>query len=170
MDTLMNKREELKITINTHDPDIIMLNEIYPKTKHTIDPNIEFNIPGYISDFNNNSARGVAIYTKENIDVLPCTLNQTFDTNTSLNENIWKLLKINIRILIGCVYRSDSNNKKDSIDQLNNLFNAASQIKCDKILITGDFNLPSIHWNNLSDTKCENELKFIDFKPDYELT
>ena len=145
MDTLMNKREELKNTINTHDPDIIMLNEIYPKTKHTIDPNIEFNIPGYISDFNNNSARGVAIYTKENIDVLPCTLNQTFDTNTSLNENIWKLLKINnIRILIGCVYRSDSNNKKDSIDQLNNLFNAASQINCDKILITGDFNLPSI--------------------------
>ena len=75
VDTLINKREELADLVNNKDPDIIMLNEIFPKYKHNIDPLKEFHLEGYQADFNHLEARGVIIYIKNSIDILPCSMN-----------------------------------------------------------------------------------------------
>ena len=159
MDSLLNKRNELKNLISENDPDIILLNEIYPKKDNKIDPILEFDIPGYSPKFNKFFSRGVAIYIKNNIDIVPCHLSEI----KSINENLWQLVKIkNVNLLIGCIYRSDSNNKEQSTTELIELFQNALNIKFDKILIMGDFNYSNIDWDNISNTSSKTELNFIE--------
>ena len=144
VDILINKRG-IKENIFVDDPDIILLNEIYPKYNHTINAALEFKIDGYNAEFNSNFSRGVAIYIKNTIDILPCEIKEI----KSVNENLWTLINVNnTKILFGCIYRSDSNDKDTSVNQIIEMFNTItnSNIPYEKLLIAGDFNLKEIKW------------------------
>ena len=148
VDILINKRDELKKTIIDEDPDVILLNEIYPKYEHNISAQLEFKLEGYNANFNTHFSRGIAIYVKDTIDITHCELKEI----KSVNENLWTLINVNnTKILIGCIYRSDSNDNATSVNQLTEMFNTVtnSNIKYDKLLITGDFNLMEIKWINI---------------------
>ena len=164
----MNKREELKKRIIDENPDIILLTEIYPKYEHTISAILEYKVDGYTLDFNSNFSRGVAIYIKDTIDILPCEIKEL----DNVNENLWTLIKIDdTNILIGCIYRSDSIKKETSINHLIEMFDniLKSKIKYDKLIISGDFNLKEIHWEDITNSPGELDNKFIKCLQDHFL-
>ena len=66
-DTLTNKICELKLAIDSNDPDIIVLSEVTPKNNCYILQKSEIEIKGYnsyISNFEDTNTRGVALYVK----------------------------------------------------------------------------------------------------------
>ena len=68
-----------------------------------------------------------------------------------MNEYVWIVLKYNSKsMLLGCIYRSGSNDKKQSTSEIMNMLKSVDQSKYDKIIVTGDFNYPDIDWNDLS--------------------
>ena len=154
----MNKRDELTERIMELNPDVIQITEIFPKRKGTTEINcdIEFSLPGYCKPIvNKNPSRGILILVKENIDVK--VNNEMSDFKESLFCNI----TINdINILLGCIYRSGSDNKEQSTDDLIKLLEQADKQKYDKIIINGDFNYPEIDW--LDESKATgNDEKFL---------
>ena len=67
-DTLTNKICELKLAIDSNDPDIIVLSEVTPKNNRYILQKSEIEIKGYnsyISNFEDTNTRGVAWYVKK---------------------------------------------------------------------------------------------------------
>ena len=67
-DTLTNKICELKLAIDSNDPDIIVLSEVTPKNNRYILQKSEIEIKGYnsyISNFEDTNTRGVALYVKK---------------------------------------------------------------------------------------------------------
>ena len=68
-----------------------------------------------------------------------------------MNEYVWIVLKYNSKsMLLGCIYRSGSNDKKQSTSEIMNMLKSVDQSKYDKVIVTGDFNYPDIDWNDLS--------------------
>ena len=138
---LLNKRDELNIIISEKNPDIIQLTEIYPKKNHRGDPNTDFHIPGYNLFTNPNPSRGIITYVKSHIGVLPCDIDIVPTETVVMNEYVWTLLKYNSKtMLLGCIYRSGSNDKKLSTNEIMNMLKNIDQSKYDKIIVTGDFN------------------------------
>ena len=146
---LLNKRDELKVIISEKNPDIIQLTEVYPKKNHQVDPSLDFNIDGYNLYYNPNPARGVITYIRSSIDVSPCDVLS--EGTLYLNEYVWNVLKINsLTLLLGCVYRSGSNDKNASTTELINMLKNIDQSRYDKVIVTGDFNYPDINWDDFS--------------------
>ena len=159
VDQLLNKRDELTNRILEHNPDIIQLTETLPKRRgEEINYEIEFGVPGYCKPMvNKNPSRGKAVLVKENIDVQ--INNELNDLN--FKESLFCNIKINdTSLLLGCVYRSGSDNKCQSTNDLINLLKQTDKQKYDKIVITGDFNYPDIDWED----ECKatgNEENFV---------
>lgn len=142
-DSLLNKREELGIMISDINPFIICITEMLPKNHKEIDVQREYHIPGYDLFFNNSPERGVAIYVLESLNAKLC-LNIT-ELNTS--ESVWCTLRLEERILlIGNIYRSPSSDKNLFIQGFRNTLLALKNVTYHNVLITGDFNFPSINW------------------------
>ena len=169
-DQFLNKRHELINLITEKNPDIIHITETLPKRKNSKLPvnDCEFDLPGYSKPFiNKNPSRGVAFYIKENIDVQLCTDG----TESDLIESVFCTVNINqTKILIGCVYRSDSYDIEKSTQELIAVLKNMEKIKHDKIWITGDFNYPDINWQTENDTIKVNEMKFVDCLKDMFLS
>jgi len=49
VDQFLNKLDDLKSSISENPPDIILINQVLPKSKSTPLPTSLFNIPGYIA-------------------------------------------------------------------------------------------------------------------------
>ena len=136
------------------------MTEIYPKYKHSISAILEYKVDGFSLETNTKYSRGVAIYIKDSVEILPCELKEL----ENVNENLFTLVKTNnTKILIGCIYRSDSVNKETSINQLTDMFDRImnSNIKYDKLFIFGDFNLKKIRWEDLTNSPGVLDNKFI---------
>ena len=142
VDSLLNKREELKENICKYDPDVIQLTEILPKNIKDTDFTTDFHIDGFILYMNKDPKRGIAIYIKSSLDASIININKC-----ELIEELCLSLNINNKtIFLGCIYRSPSNDKRKSTEELIDFFNSLQMCKYDKFLITGDFNYPNIDW------------------------
>ena len=145
VDQFPNKKNESISTLDELKPHIVCLTEILPKRKkdrpddQSIHDDIknEYYIPGYEIFSNDNPKRGVAIYTKPQLNAvkyLPLC-------NSDFDESLWINFtsKTNENILLGCIYHSP-NSSKDNTDKLFELLQRKELSKFDKICITGDFN------------------------------
>ena len=147
-DSLINIRDELELEIFLAKPDIIIITEPFPKTvSSTAIDNSELKIEGYeiIKEIVVEKSRGVCIYYNTNLSVQECKVLNDY----SFEESCWctLLLSTNEKLLLGAVYRSPSNTENNP-KTIVNLINSAMSIKCDYTLIVGDFNYPSISWED----------------------
>lgn len=73
----------------------------------------EFNIDGYnlqSCNIENDTGRGVILYTHVSQDVTPLT------PKTQFQEPVWLEIKLNKfeKMIVGCIYRSDSETKENN--------------------------------------------------------
>ena len=172
VDQLPNKHHELCSHVSNIRPDLIQLTEIYPKNLRNTnrdDNDISicdtlFKIPGYELVINKNPIRGIALYYRSDIDVTICE-----EINTLFSECMWCSTTIGpSKFLFGCVYRDQAIDKTESLNNVIHLLNNANLPKYDKVIITGDFNLPNFDWiNNTNITKAEED--FLDCLNDHFL-
>ena len=169
-DQLVNKRDDLCMTIAGAEPDIILITEAIPKAQALpIDPAL-LSIPGYslfvsfdMSEeyLGRSGNRGICVFVRES-----CGANQVFFTEPKLTEHIWLEIKLrgNDKLTVGCVYRSPSVSPHMSVDELAHLFHAVLATNPTHLLIAGDFNLPQIDWTNSFCSAPENHHshKFLD--------
>ena len=148
----------MKKLIHDQDPDIIQLTEVIPKNiKNPINFDVEFQLDGYNLYYNKDKSprRGVIVYIKNTIDAKLCEpLN-----SVEFEECVWCTIKHNsISILLGCIYKSPSDNEAESTDKLVNMLLKTEDISKDKIIVTGDFNFPNISWvSGLPDPNCTSK-------------
>ena len=164
-DQLKNKMNELTQYIQYTDtlPQIIAVTEIKPKNnRYPVFP-AEYNLPDYVTyhkNVDNNIGRGIIIYVHESLvarQILPCTEYQ---------ESLWMEVQLTgkDKLLIGCIYRSDSGTQENN-DQLLDLLNEMTKTKHSHRLIMGDFNYRGINWETWTtniDNPTNNENKFIE--------
>lgn len=134
--TSLQKRSELNLLIQKILPDIIVLCETYLKPKH------KFSIKNYItyrSDRVDRVGGGTAILIRDNIS--HSTIN-TPKLNSSIETTIIKINLFNQEII--CVGAYNPNDLSSS--DLKKLLNLGSNV-----IIVGDLNAKSVHWNCLDD-------------------
>jgi hypothetical protein len=161
-DQLKNKFEEFKLTVIQEDPDIIAITEVKPKNCRYRVTEANYTIPNYKlwqKNIDNNCGKGIIMYTKNGI---PC---QEVVIDDKFSEQLWMEIPINIqdKILIGCIYRSNSGTRDNNDNLLRSISTAAEQ-NYRHTIIVGDFNYPKIDWDTWSTTGNESsdEHKFIE--------
>ena len=85
-DTLTNKICELKLAIDSNDPDVIVLSEVTPKNNRYILQKSEIEIKGYnsyISNFEDTNTRGVALYVKK------CITSNQIELANAAKDTVW---------------------------------------------------------------------------------
>ena len=156
-DSVLNKRDELLILVQDSNPDIIAVQEVYPKNidKKQVQTS-ELNIPNYEFFQSQNPALGAGLYIKSSLKPLEVQIGEA-DTV----ESVWVRIRLcgQDSLLVGSVYRSPSSS--DSNDRkIDNLLCAASESGHSHILVMGDFNHKFIDWSNLSTSCSENHTSF----------
>ena len=178
-DQFPNKKEELLTFIVDDKPDIIMITEMIPKAQ--INPILKplLDIPGYNmhANFDNEEARlgasgirGVAIYTNFELSVREVNITGEH------KDQIW--IEISFigkdTLLVGCIYRSPTNDKTltaESTMRVSEAIKQAMDRKNSHILIGGDFNYKEIDWENEFVEECNIHLTpFINTIQDHFLT
>lgn len=157
-DSLLGKRDILKLRIEVYDPDIIAITEVLPKNyQFPVDINSDFNIEGYSIFTNDNPLRGVAIYVRNDITA---TRNDKL-TEHEHNEQVW----VDIRnkdgelLTLGAIYHSPSSTQANR-SLLRNMINQAA-ITSNKLIVIGDFNMPHIDWET-HNARSESDMGFIE--------
>ena len=150
IDVLSNKLIELESYINDHQPHVICLNEMLPKSCKNISDVLSFEIPNYkkyTTSTDGQMNRGTATFIHETIESEQCVfLNSQPPTDT-----VWCHVKLKKdTLLLGNVYRSPNNSPED-----NNILNTFISTACDQnrnknVLIVGDFNCKDISWSNMT--------------------
>ena len=162
-DSLLNKRDELQTEISAKDPDFIVITEVYPKSVKPTDINrVELELKGYdiiIWEATDNSRR-MCIYHKSELAVNEC---KDFK-DSRFQESCWCVVNLdsNERLLLGAIYHSPSSSAINT-NKLNMLLHSAVE-KYDYLVLIGDFNFPTIDWDNWSTPHSVNhpEFKFIE--------
>ena len=163
-DQLTNKIDNLHLRVQIHQPHIIAITEVNAKNcKYPPDPVI-FHIEGYQCFSKNvsssNKTRGIIIHVHNSIkDVVEVTAETSFSEYAFISAQINKSEKI----LIGCIYRSESGSPENN-DELTKLIKEIGVMKYPHKIIMGDFNYKHINWKNWSTSKNESsdEYKFIE--------
>ena len=144
-DQLRNKMEELRTRTANTDPHIIGVTEVKPKIASFDITEPEIHIPGYNTFHNSlktgDGNRGCALYIKSNIDAQQVQLNEEF------SDSVWVEIKLvgNDKLLVGCIYRSPNSSNVNN-KALRQVLVKATEMKYSHVLLTGDFNFPSINW------------------------
>lgn len=93
------------------------------------------------------------IYAKSDLNVSPNS-----HLNSLYNDASWCDWRVDEEtLLVGTIYRSPSSD--DSCVVINRLINEACQLNR-RVLITGDFNMKSINWDNCTTSHNENHYEF----------
>ena len=143
-DNLRNKLDELSMLTYKYNPDVILVQELLPKTSGIPHNTTQFCLGGYNLFTNEKSwKRVLAIYIKN--DIKATQLDNSIIGQRE--ESVWAevRLKNNDKLLIGSVYRSPSATREASLE----LFDQIQHISGSQpshLLITGDLNLPDINW------------------------
>ena len=143
-DSFLNKIEEFKTRFIEDKPDIVMLTEVLSKNNRYDISKSELSLEGYDifpENFPSANTRGILIYVKQELQATEITVNHEFKEVVSISINLVN----NDKLFVGCFYRSPSSSEtncvllNDLLCKLSNLENSFSHI-----LLTGDFNFPSI--------------------------
>lgn len=141
------------VEIADSHPSIMLITEVIPKAQlQPIEP-ARLTIPGYklYANFNpldpelgRSGIRGVCIYVT---DALQCCEVTFPDSNFS--EHLWVKIKLHggDSLVLGCIYRSPSSGE-ESIHQFRQLLQLVMASCPSHLLLTGDFNLGDIDWQN----------------------
>ena len=162
-DTLTNKMPELKALVKDIQPSVIAITEVIPKNYRYPVQKAERKIS---EDYNifpeciSNMGRGITIQLHKSIEAQEVNIQTTFE------ESIWCEGKLegNDRLLIGCIYRSESGTTENN-NKLRELIRKISTLGYSHVLIMGDFNYKDIKWENWSTPGCNessDEFLFVE--------
>ena len=123
-----------------------MITEVKPKNWKYEIMEAELNILGYIAtsrNLKNKIGRGMLTYIRESLNP------REIHMKTEYEESVWNAIKINSKdeLLVGTIYRSP-NSEKEENKLLCTLMKEVDRCGYSHLLITGDFNYPTINWNN----------------------
>lgn len=139
----------------TDKPDIMMITEVLPKNNRFGIFKSELSLDGYDifpENFPSKNSRGVIIYVRQGLKAVEVGISHEFKEYVCIKIN----LAGNDKLLVACIYRSPSS-ADENYELLNDLLQHISNLEEESfshILITGDFNFPSIVWD-----KCESRDK-----------
>ena len=143
----MNKASEISALVDEQKPHVLALTEFGAGDSVT---DGELGIEGYTLYRGNHSSgggglgKGVAAYVANTLSHAACSKfdNEDFDCST------WITIKLsdNKTLLVGVVYRSPNSNDENN-DRLISILRKAASIRCDFLMLCGDYNLPRINWN-----------------------
>ncbi|XP_071941051.1 uncharacterized protein [Antedon mediterranea] len=138
-DSILNKRDEFKLRMKDSDPDIILLTEILPKhSLYQVQKN-ELEIEEY-NFYYSEKKRGIGIYVKSHLSV------SVVDFESDFEESLWVEVYVGSqRMVIGCMYRSPNSTMENNF-KIRELFGRVNMIKCDYLIVAGDFNFGNICW------------------------
>ena len=142
----MSKYDELCFLLNNKQYDVILLTEIKPKHGAVPDSSV-MEIQGYklfTSDLNAANTRGTSVYVKSTLNAKQVKL-----PIDSFQDCTWITIQgpDNTSLLIGVIYRSGSPSLAATRDiALHETLKWAANTNNTHLLITGDFNHPSINW------------------------
>ena len=158
-DTLTNKLLELSTRIKSAEiaPSIIAITEAKPKKYRYQVTAAEFKIDGYdifTSNIPGHQGRGIIVYTASELRAHEITLNTKFE------ENLTVCIKLenDDKLMVTCIYRSPSSlqpNNKALCDLISEIDRRPEQRK----LMVGDFNYPSISWDDLHINRDANTIR-----------
>ena len=143
-ESLLNKRNELRLAISQHQPMIICISELLPKNCVTQMSESELNIANCKCFANLTSAkRGVCIYTHVSLSAAECRMT------TDCDESVWCEVRLmgSDKLLVGCVYRSPNSNRENDV-KINTTLQKANSSGYSHVLVCGDFNHPSLNWRD----------------------
>ena len=156
-DQLRNKVNELDILISQENPDFIFVTEVLPKStvySEVSCSSVLYNINGYEAFPSQDGGRGVMIYARTGLNV---SVNEQL--NSLYYDASWCNWKCdNLKIIVGSVYRSP--NANDLGQCLKDVISEDSTM-CDKILITGDFNMKDIDWHSYSTIHSDEHIEHV---------
>lgn len=144
---MVNKLDELKISIQNTNPAVIMITETWLTDRI---PDSLIQMPGYLTFRKDRGADGggVCAFIKNNIagHKVHAVTSQHFQT-TGAVESLWLEVKIsNIKFLIACVYRPKQKTTEEHNQRLIRTIEDAMASK-EPVYIMGDFNYPEINWD-----------------------
>jgi hypothetical protein len=147
--SILSKLNDLDATTCDTKPDIVLVSESWCNSSIL---NSGLNLAGYDlnndlrtdrSDTTNGIGGGLLVYARKGLVILPS------DKNNDFNQFLcFDVMTDNVKLHVILVYRPPSS-KKANLDKLCDIISTAPS----NSFIIGDFNLPSINWNNLT---CDN--------------
>ena len=153
VDSLSNKMEELKLNIKMQIPDVVIITEVLPKSYETKPTTESININGYelYTNIAEDDIRGVALYVKSELE----STEVKFESISK--ENVWCTIKLknNEDLLLGCIYRSPTNDNENTL-KLTKLLQEVIDTNPQNLIITGDFNYKEINWASMYSSHTEN--------------
>ena len=139
LQSLVNKKVELLNLLKDKDIHVVFITETWLTDEHA---HSEYHLEGYQDPIMQMRDKGgCAIYVKEQIAFTEVQMPE------KCNDSAWIAIQTQNRKtrLYGCVYRSPNSPASNNVNLLNNLTWARENY--DELLITGDFNLPTIIWD-----------------------
>ena len=168
VDSLLNKRSELRHILVQENPDIVFISEVLPKNlRDSLQP-AELAVDDYdcfSNCFSDYVHLGVAIYVKKRLCAQQVCLS---DKQKEAKESVWVeiSLKDNDSLLLGSIYRPPSNSKEDNRNLYDTILEVIEGRSC--VLLAGDFNHPDIDWEDeISNTGEDSQASiFLEFVRD----
>ena len=168
---LLNKLDELKLCLSTYDIDVACITETHVSSDIN---DAELAISGYSflrgdRDFNLTEGEGISggggsvIYYKNSIKVEENCIMKNAPDSVAID-----IQTLDGKICIACIYRSTSLNDYNNNALLKCIENICNEHNDYETIITGDFNLPDVSWENgnvLGVVSSEN--KFINLQLEY---
>ena len=158
----MNKRSELLGKVDSIKPDLIGISEVWMKEC--------FMLQGYHPAFRKDRAEGhqgggVMLLIRDHLQVTECVeLN-----SLPFAESVWCHVNLSRsrRLLVGICYRSPNSTNENNHSMLE-MLRAMQGVRADGILLMGDFNFPSINWEEgtVNDTDISEAAKFFETTQD----
>ena len=162
------KKHELELMVNAEKPNLIAICEIKPKvgTRRQLH---EYEFDDYKianqTNADNNNGRGIVILSHTSIQHLVINVKSPTDFNEACIIEV--RLSGSDLLVFACLYRSPTNNESstENNENLNSLIKTISSTKkYSHRCFVGDFNFPTINWQNWTTSHMERskEELFID--------
>lgn len=152
VDSFRDKKEEILILVNEHNPDLIGLVELKPKTGTYTLVEADWHIDGYDAWPKLSSpGRGVVLYTRQSLQAVEAQCNITY------NDSIFCKIKLrdNDNLVVGTIYRSP-NSSCENNDKLHEVMTWAVESGCSHFVCAGDTNMKEIDWESNTCSASEN--------------
>ena len=135
---------QMRIQKADHAPDIVVITESWPKNHRFSLNAVEIKIGGYkLFHTPLGRGRGICTYIKENLPFKEVKIESNYEEYLALTMNLEKGEKL----LVMAIYRSP-NSSDDNNEQLIKLLDNINQTGYTHQVILGDFNMPTIDWEN----------------------